>query len=133
MAPQSLDETSYCKLLAEIAPRVIETEEEYDRVLPIVEQLHFSKNNTPEETALYRLLVMLVEDYETKTCPIESKPHEILKHIIESSGTAQDDLKQIMGVSSGILSEILSGDRPIDQEKAKLLGAHFKVSPDLFL
>jgi len=79
----SFDGATYSKLLAEIAPRAIETEEEYDRLLAVGERLTFAKNLTPEERALYKLLVTLIEVYETENYPTDkSEPHEILQHIV---------------------------------------------------
>ena len=128
----TLDGATYSKLLAEIAPRAIETEEEYDRLLAVAERLTFAKNLTPEERALYKLLVTLIEVYETENYPIESEPHEILQHIMESSGTRQADLVGIIG-SSGVVSEVVNGKRAISKAQAKALGDYFKISPSLFI
>ena len=128
----TFDEATYSKLLAEIAPRAIETEEEYDRLLAVAERLTFTKNLTPEERALYKLLVTLIEVYETENYPIESEPHEILQHIMESSGTRQADLVGIIG-SSGVVSEVVNGKRAISKAQAKALGDYFKISPSLFI
>ena len=128
----SFDGATYSKLLAEIAPRAIETEEEYDRLLAVAERLTFAKNLTPEERALYKLLVTLIEVYETENYPIESEPHEILQHIMESSGTRQADLVGIIG-SSGVVSEVVNGKRAISKAQAKALGDYFKISPSLFI
>lgn len=57
----TFDSTTYSTLLAQAAPKVIETEEEYERALALTERLHFTKNRTPEERALYKLLVILIE------------------------------------------------------------------------
>ncbi|MEG3925230.1 hypothetical protein [Microcoleus sp. D3_18a_C4] len=79
----TFDGATYSKLLAQIAPRAIETEEEYERLLAVAERLTFAKNLTPEERALYKLLVTLIEVYETENYPIDkSEPHEILQHIV---------------------------------------------------
>ena len=129
---QEFDRPLYAELLIEYTPRVIENQEEYDRLLPIAERLTFAKNRTPEEKALYRLLVLLIETYETKKYPIESKPHEILQHIMESSGTTQTDLVGTIG-SSDIVSDIVDGKQSITEIQARLLGDRFKVSPELFL
>ena len=67
----TFDQDAYRNLLAEVAPKVIETEEEYDRALAVVEQLTFKKNRTPEEQALHKLLVTLIEAYETQNYPME--------------------------------------------------------------
>ncbi|MEG4585336.1 transcriptional regulator [Microcoleus sp. MOSTC5] len=129
----TFDGASYSKLLAEIAPRAIETEEEYDRLLAVAERLTFAKNLTPEERALYKLLVTLIEVYERENYPIDkSEPHEILQHIMESSGTRQADLVGIIG-SSGVVSEVVNGKRAISKAQAKALGDYFKISPSLFI
>jgi len=128
----TFDGATYSKLLAEIAPRAIESEEEYDRLLAVAERLTFAKNLTPEERALYKLLVTLIEVYERENYPIESEPHEILQHIMESSGTRQADLVGIIG-SSGVVSEVVNGKRAISKAQAKALGDYFKISPSLFI
>jgi len=129
----TFDGATYSKLLAEIAPRAIETEEEYDRLLAVAERLTFAKNLTPEERALYKLLVTLIEVYERENYPIEKpEPHEILQHIMESSGTRQADLVGIIG-SSGVVSEVVNGKRAISKAQAKALGDYFKISPSLFI
>jgi HTH-type transcriptional regulator / antitoxin HigA len=124
---------TYSNLLAEIAPRAIETEAEYDRLLAIAEQLTFNKNKTPEERAIYQLLVILIETYESQQYPMPiSPPHEILQHIMESSGTCQSDLVGKIG-SSEVVSEIIDGKRPIASTQAQILGDMWKVSPSLFI
>ncbi|NJL19867.1 MAG: transcriptional regulator [Leptolyngbyaceae cyanobacterium SM1_3_5] len=129
----TFDQTAYGNLLAEVVPQVIETEEEYDRALQIVERLMFTKNRTPEEKALFKLLVLLVEAYETEHYPFEKPtPHEILQHIMESSGMRQADLVGIIG-TSGVVSEVVNGKRSISKAQAKALADYFKVSPSLFI
>ena len=129
----TFDGATYSNLLAEIAPRAIETEEEYDRLLAVAERLTFAKNLTPEERALYKLLVTLIEVYETENYPMDkSEPHEILQHIMESSGTRQADLVGIIG-SSGVVSQVVNGKRAISKAQAKALGDYFKISPSLFI
>lgn len=128
------DNKSYSQLLAEIAPQVIETEEEYERLLKIAEFLTFKKNLTPEERLLDKLIVRLIEDYEEENYPMDkSTPHEILQHIMESSGLRQADLVRILGSSSGVVSEVVNGKRSISKAQAKTLGEYFKVSPSLFI
>ena len=129
----TFDRANYSNLLAEVAPRAIEIEEEYDRLLAVAEGLTFAKNRTPEEKALYKLLVTLIEVYEAQNYPIDkSEPHEILQHIMEASGTRQADLVGIIG-SSGVVSEVVNGKRAISKAQAKALGDYFKVSPSLFI
>jgi HTH-type transcriptional regulator / antitoxin HigA len=129
----TFDPQIYSNLLVEASPKVIETEEEYERFLALTERLHFAKRLTAEEGILYQLLVALVEQYEIQHYAIEqSLPHEILQHILESSGLKQADLVGWLG-SSGVVSEIVNGKRAISKAQAKLLGDRFKVSPSLFI
>ena len=92
---------------------------------------------TPEETTLFRLLVKLIEDYEDKSYALQDwsdlLPHEILQHLLESSGTRQVDLVGVISPSKGLISTLVSGQRAISKEQAKKLGLYFKVSPSLFI
>jgi HTH-type transcriptional regulator / antitoxin HigA len=129
----TFDKTLYSNLLSEIAPKIIETEDEYESALSITERLTFQKDRSPEETALYKLLVTLIESYEIEHYALdESQPHEILQHIMESSDTRQADLVGVVG-SSGVVSEIVNGKRSISKAQAKALGEYFKVLPSLFI
>lgn len=60
----TFDRAVYTDLLVHVTPKIIETEEEYQTTLAIVESLVFDHNRTPEQTAIYQLLVILVEAYE---------------------------------------------------------------------
>jgi HTH-type transcriptional regulator / antitoxin HigA len=129
----TFNHVAYRDLIAEYSPKVIETEDEYDRALVMAERLTFAKARTPEEVALYKLLVMLIEVYEAQYYPMdESQPHEILQHVMESSGTRQADLVGVIG-SSGVVSEVINGKRSVSKAQAKALGEYFKVSPSLFI
>lgn len=134
-----IDQNSYLQLwaTAEISPKVIETETEYRQFLVVAENLLTKKDlRTPEETALFRLVVKLIEDYESQHYNLddwgESAPHEILQHIMAASKTKQIDLVGIIG-SKGVVSEVVNGSRTISKAQAKKLSEMFKVSASLFI
>lgn len=136
----TIDSKQYLQLLdgLQLIPKIIDTKAEYDNYLAVAENLIAKKNlRTPEETALFRLLVKLIEDYEEKTFALDDwidlSPHEILQHLLESSGTKQADLVGIVSPSKGLISSIVNGKRSISKEQAKKLGTHFNVSPSLFI
>jgi HTH-type transcriptional regulator/antitoxin HigA len=129
----TIDKILYSNLLAEITPQVIETEEEYDRILAIVERFTFSKTLTPEERVLLKLLVQLIETYESEMYPIdESTPDKILQHLMEVTGTCEGDLVGVIG-SSNVVSEIVNNKRSISETQAKALADYFQVSINLFI
>lgn len=125
-----IDNRKYGTLLAEILPRRIETEEENDRYLTIVEKMmdKGAVNFSPEEHKIFDLLVTLIEDFEAKEYPMPSVPaNERLQYILEERGLKQKDLIPLFG-SEGVVSEILSGKRPITLKTAKKLAVFLKVS-----
>jgi HTH-type transcriptional regulator / antitoxin HigA len=130
----TFNSTAYIDLLSQTLPSVIETESEYQRLLALTESLHFNKNRTLEEKKIYKLLVTLIEIYESQQYSIPaSTPQEILQHIMESSGLRQTDIAEIIGASSGVVSQLVNGKRAISKAQAKALGQKFRVSPSLFI
>lgn len=129
----AFDKNVYTQLLTEFQPKVIASEEEYDQMLVIVEDLIAQKNRTSEQTALLKLLVLLVEAYESNHYPMEpSSPHALLQHLMDAQGLKQADLVGILG-SKGVVSEICNGKRSISKAQAKVLGDFFHLSPSLFI
>jgi HTH-type transcriptional regulator / antitoxin HigA len=130
---QTINLKVYSQLVAEVTPKVIETEDEYEQFLAVAERLTFKQDQTPEESALYDLVTMLVETYESQHYSIEkSSPAEVLEHIIESSGIDVTDLAEIFG-SIETLDRVLAGQELINTSQAKALADRFKLSPQIFL
>ena len=112
---------------------LISTEDEYEQFLAVAERLTFKHNQTPEESALYDLVTMLVETYELQHYEIDrASPSEVLQHIIESSGIDRTELVNIFGSSESV-AQVLAGTRSIEPSWAQALGSRFKLSPEIFL
>ena len=130
-APFNLD--TYHQLLLEVSPRPITTEGEYERLLAIAEKYTFTEHLVPEHSAIYKLVVLLIEDYESEHYPMDSPaPYQMLQHYMECRGTRQKDLVPVLG-SSALVSRIVRGKSNISIRVARLLGEYFKVSPSLFI
>ena len=113
---QTINLKVYSQLVAEVTPKVIETEDEYEQFLMVAERLTFKQDQTPEESALYDLVTMLVETYESQHYPVEkSSPAEVLEQIIESSGIEVTDLAKIFG-SIETLDRVLAGQELINNK-----------------
>ncbi|MBD2771771.1 helix-turn-helix domain-containing protein [Iningainema tapete] len=129
----TFDKATDGKLLVEIQPKVITSEEEYDSALEATEKLMSCKSRSPEQTAILQLLVTLIEEYETKNYLMgESSPHEIIQHLMEAQEIKQSDLVKILG-SLIVVSDIINGTQEISKAQAKVLGEFFHVSPSLFI
>ena len=130
---QTINLKVYSQLVAEVTPKVIETEDEYEQFLAVAERLTFKHDQTPEESALYDLVTMLVETYEAEHYQIDSSsPAEVLEHIIESSRISRAELVEIFG-SIETLDRVLLGQELINTSQAEVLAKRFKLSPQLFL
>ena len=130
----ALNREYYGKLLAEVVPQVVETEDENERLLAEVDKLMAKGDNlSPEEEKLFDLLVTLIEKFEDEHYQLNaSTPHSILLHLMEARDLKQSDLVGILG-SKGVTSEVINGKRSISKAQAKALGEIFHVSHTLFL
>ena len=133
-AIRKIDPTRYRRLLSQTMPVIIETEEENERMLAIVEKLmEKDENLSPEEEKLLKLLTRLIEDFEERYYnPPEASPLEVLQHLMESREVKQSQLWDVFG-SKGIASEVLSGKRGISKAHARALANYFHVSAELFI
>jgi HTH-type transcriptional regulator / antitoxin HigA len=127
--------SNYIDLLNEvqIVPKVIEDEAEYDRFLVVVEGLLVKRQHrTPEETALFMLLVKLIEDYEREHYAIDDgiqvAPHKFLQHMMEAREMEPKDLIKLLNISEELALAIVKGEEKIDRSQALALGDYFKVN-----
>jgi HTH-type transcriptional regulator/antitoxin HigA len=129
-----LEKKTYSELLAAIQPQVINTEEENEFFLSVIDNImDLGENLTPEQGRLLDLLVALVEDFEDKHYQLkQATPHEILIELMAERNLKQKDLLAIFK-SKGIASEVINGKRSISKAQAKELGQFFNVSPAVFL
>ena len=133
-AVRRIDVVRYKRLLSKTMPVVIETEQENERMLAVVEKLmNKGENLSPEEEKLLRLFVRLIQDFEERFYHLrEAKPLEVLRHLMESREVKQTHLWELFG-SKGIASEVLNGKRGISKTQARALADYFHVSVDLFI
>jgi HTH-type transcriptional regulator/antitoxin HigA len=129
-----INTTLYGKLLTKTLPRVLQSEDQYERMLAEIEALmEKGGGRSPEQDALLDLMALLVKDYEEKHYALpRAEPREMLAYLIEERGLKAADLVEVVGSKSRV-SEILSGKRAISKEQAKRLAAFFRVPVELFL
>ncbi len=131
-APVKFDATRYRRLVARAMPVIVETEAENDRLLAIVEKM-MNRDLSVEEERLFKLLVKLIEDFESRHYPMgEVAPHEMLRFLMEQRDLRQRDITHLFG-SSGIASEVINGKRAISKTQAKKLAEFFHVSVEVFV
>ncbi len=129
-----MDCARYKRLLSRTMPVVIESEQENERMLTVVEKLMSKgENMSPEEEKLLKLFARLIEDFEQRYYhPKEAEPLEVLQHLMEARSVKPTHLWEVFG-SKGIASEVLNGKRGISKTQARALANYFHVSADLFI
>jgi HTH-type transcriptional regulator / antitoxin HigA len=128
------DPKKYGSLLAQALPAIIETEEQNEQYLAIVEKLMSKGENlSPEEETLLNLLVHLIQDFEQRYYkPRKATPLEVLRELMTANGLKQADLVPVFG-SKGLTSDVINGKRGISKANAKALGKFFNISPAAFI
>lgn len=132
-ATADLDEKKYGKLLLKTLPKVIKTDEEFDRMVEMMEAIDRKANATPEEQALSELLMKLIQDYDDTHHPIpDVEPYKVVQYLMEQRGLKQADLVAVIG-SRAQVSDIVNGKRGISKVQAKKLAEFFHTSVELFI
>ena len=122
----------YKDLLAQHQPRLINTEAENDKALAVVEELMHRRDRTPEEDALYQLLIVLIEKFEQSHYSPQPTSHQsMLLFLMEQRQLEPSDLINALG-STTTATAIMTGSAPINPQQAELLGRFFQVDPELF-
>jgi HTH-type transcriptional regulator/antitoxin HigA len=133
MGITTLNPTKYGRLCAAVLPKVIESDEEFDRLVEVMESLDRKPELTPEEAALRDLLEKLIQDYDESHYSLpDVPPHKIIFYLMESRNLRQADLLSIFG-SRSIVSDVLAGKREPSKAHIRKLADFFHVSTDLFL
>ncbi len=129
----TFDSDRYQKLLSQYQPKLIKTEEENEKALSIVEELMHRSNCTPEETALYELLITLIEKFEREYyLPSDPTPESMLQFLMEQHQLEPKDLVQIFESEDSVIS-VLQHNQEITTSQAKALGKLFHVEAGLFV
>ena len=123
----------YLQLLQQFPPRTINSDEELDKTIAVIDDLLDRSSLSSEESDYLNVLGMLVFDYEQKTEPIpDIYGVELLKVLIAERGLLQKDLVPIFKTES-IVSDIMNGKRQLTLRHIQELARFFNLSPAVFL
>ncbi len=119
-----LDEKRYGRLLGKHRPRLIQHDEEFDRLsaeLESLDAIEESRELDAEEHELQALLAQLCTEYEDRTVPPPvATPLEVVRFLMDQNGLRPVDLVDVFG-SRAVTSQVLSGKREISKAHARRL------------
>jgi HTH-type transcriptional regulator/antitoxin HigA len=89
-----------------------------------------------EQVTYGKLLAHLIQDYERTRYP-RTRPkvsgREALGFMMGEHGLTGADIARLLNVTRGMVSRILSGERSLSWEHAKVLAQRLGVTPDVFM
>jgi HTH-type transcriptional regulator / antitoxin HigA len=123
----------YKELLSQYQPKIIKTEVDNEVALTIVEQLMHLQDRTPEQDAIYELLVVLIERFEREFYKPdrENNPGSMLSFLMDQRDLQPIDLVTIFG-SEAAIHDAIAGRVNIDRSIADRLSELFHVDRALF-
>ena len=129
----NFNSAKYQELLAEYQPKLIKTESENEHALTSVEKLMHLPNRSPEQDAIYELLIILVEKFEREFYQPDraNNPGSMLSFLMDQRDLKASDLVGIFS-SEQAVEDAMSGTEHIDQSTADRLSELFHVDRALF-
>ena len=108
--------------------KIIKSEAQYQEYCEILETL--LNNNDIDEI---ELLTLLIEKWDEEHNSFQdADPIELLRSKMKEQKLKPKDLVDILGVSKGLVSDILNYKKGLSKEIIRKLSIHFKLSQEAF-
>jgi len=112
---------------------VIKTSPQYDMYCRTLEDLLGANDNSKDAGDEIELLTLLIETWDTEHSTLdEVDPIELLHSLMHGRNMKAKDLVEILGVSKGLVSDILNYKKGLSKEIIRILSSYFKVSQEAF-
>ena len=109
--------------------KVIKTNAQYDEYCDELERLVANEGDEDE----IELLTLLIETYDHEQNTFENlDPIELLKSLMDDHQLKARDLVQVLGVSKGLVSDILNYKKGLSKEVIRKLAEYFKLNQEAF-
>ena len=110
---------------------IIKTQDQYYKYCDILENLVSAENPLLDDEIA--LLTLLIETWDNQHSSFkEVDPITLLKYLMEERKMKAKDLVNLLGVSKGLVSDILNYKKGLSKEVIRILADHFKVSQEAF-
>jgi antitoxin component HigA of HigAB toxin-antitoxin module len=125
---------TFAALCMEHLPRPIHDKVDHQNALEVIHALAGLDLNV-DQADYFEALAIIVNDYEAKNLKAlpGATPLEVLRYLVEENEISTRELGRILGKDESLGAKILSGQRSITLEHAKVLGKRFKVGASAFL
>jgi len=112
---------------------IIKSVTQYKEYCGALEKLLEKDGNSKDVQDEIELLTLLIERWDAEHTTLnEVDPIELLHSLMHDKKMKAKDLVEILGVSKGLVSDILNYKKGLSKEIIRILSAHFKVSQEAF-
>jgi HTH-type transcriptional regulator/antitoxin HigA len=112
---------------------IIKTETQYNTYCDALGELLGSTQNSKDIENEIELLTLLIEKWDAEHSTLnEVNPIELLHSLMHDNKLKAKDLVGILGVSKGLVSDILNYKKGLSKDIIRTLSGYFKVSQEAF-
>ena len=113
--------------------KVIKSEAQYDKYCDVLEKLLDQGSKSKAVNDEIELLTLLIEKWDEEHYPVEKlDPIEILKSLMKDHKMKAVDIAALVGVSEGLVSDMLNYKKGLSKETIRILSNRFKLSQEAF-
>ncbi len=112
---------------------IIKSDAQYYEYCETLAEILKAAQNNKDVLDEIDLLTLLIEKWDTEHSTLsESNPIELLNSLMQDNKLKAKDLVDILGVSKGLVSDILNYKKGLSKEVIRLLSGYFSVSQEAF-
>jgi HTH-type transcriptional regulator/antitoxin HigA len=113
--------------------KVIKSKRQYKEYANILEELVSADFKSKEMKDEIELLTLLIEKWDEENNTFDDvDPITLLRSLIEERNLKAKDLVELLGVSKGLVSDMLNYKKGLSKENIRVLAEYFKVSQEAF-
>ena len=113
--------------------KIIKTRAQYDEYCALLERLVFQDELSKDIEDEVELLTLLIEKYDKEHTVFPTiDPIRLLKSLMEDHEMKPKDLVSLLGVSKGLVSDILNYKKGLSKGVIRKLADHFKMDQAAF-
>jgi HTH-type transcriptional regulator / antitoxin HigA len=113
--------------------KVIKSEAQYDKYCTQLEELLDSGSESKAVNDEIELLTLLIEKWDEAHNPFDTAdPIEILRSRMKDHKMKAVHLASLLGVSEGLVSDMLNYKKGLSKDTIRILSEHFKLGQEAF-
>jgi HTH-type transcriptional regulator / antitoxin HigA len=111
--------------------KVIKSKRQYKEYATLLEELVSADFQSKDMKDEIELLTLLIEKWDAENNTFDDvDPITLLRALMEERNLKAKDLVELLGVSKGLVSDILNYKKGLSKENIRVLAEYFKISQE---